>query len=59
MNKEVEEKIFIDNTVRVNQLRAIDLYIEAAKEDESLIKFLETIKTRIEIGLEGTSEEEK
>lgn len=43
--------------MRCDQMKVIDIYLEAAKEDESIKKFLSTLADKIQKGLEAMEQE--
>ena len=57
-NKEHDEKIIIDNNMRVQQRKVIGIYLQAAEQDKSMIAFLGAIKQEIEMGLKKIQDQE-
>jgi hypothetical protein len=46
--KEALEYVKINFQMRVDQMKALDIYAESAKQDKDLYKFLKTMKVRLE-----------
>jgi hypothetical protein len=43
----------ISNKMRADQLKVLEIYFKAAKEDESMLKFLQIMQERINRFFEG------